>query len=114
MIVACILFGLAALGGVFLATRRFQNKDLPFGVAIAHGLAAAAGLIPLLVTVMGATERGGAPVISLGLFVVAALGGFALFSFYLRKRQLPIPLVVVHGLVAVTALLVLLTAVLGK
>jgi len=54
----------------------------------------------------GSTER--LVIASLGLFVVAALGGFALFSFHLRRQPLPTPVVFIHGLVAVVAFVLLL------
>jgi hypothetical protein len=48
---------------------------------------------------------------ALGLFAVAALGGFVLFSFHLRKEQLPTGIIMVHALVAIAAFLILLGAV---
>jgi hypothetical protein len=53
------------------------------------------------------------PKVALGLFIVAALGGFGLFSFHLRKKDLPIPLVLVHAVVAVAGFLSLVAAVAG-
>ena len=50
---------------------------------------------------------------SLILFLVAALGGFGLFSFHLRKLALPIWIMVVHALVAVLAFVILLVAALS-
>jgi hypothetical protein len=49
--------------------------------------------------------------IAFGVFVVAALGGFALFSFHVRKQQLPLAVVVLHGLLAVVAFVILLAGV---
>jgi hypothetical protein len=63
-----------------------------------------------------AVAPGGAPssaTTALVLFVIAALGGFFLFSHHLRKVALPTWLVVVHALVAVVAFLVLAMAVLA-
>ena len=113
MVVAAVLFGVAALGGAFLALLRFQKKPLPFGVAILHGLLAALGLIILLTSVISAASTGPLPKVALGLLVVAALGGFALFSFHVRKKELPIPLVLVHAVVAVAGLASLLAALMG-
>jgi hypothetical protein len=43
--------------------------------------------------------------------VLAALGGATLFlGFHLRQRALPIPLVIGHGLLAVTGFVLLLIA----
>jgi len=44
-------------------------------------------------------------------FVIAALGGFYLFSFHLRRQALPIPVVIIHGLVAVISFVVLLVGI---
>jgi len=114
-LIAVVLFGLAALGGLFLAALRFKEKDLPLPVALVHGAVAASGLVTLLVSVLrsGDPTKGLLP-IALGLFVVAALGGFVLFSFHLRKKLLPIPLMLIHALVAVAGYACLLFAVFGK
>lgn len=113
-VIAVILFGIAALGGGFLAALRFQDKELPMPLALVHGGVAAAALVTLLVSVVRSPEptAGLAPV-ALVLFVVAALGGFALFSFHLRKKPLPIPLVLVHAVVAVAGYACLLLGVFG-
>ena len=76
------------------------------------GLLAASGIVLLLVGIIqaGAAGRAG---IALALFIVAALGGFTLLSFHLRKRVLPKGIVVVHALVAVCGFLTLLWAVFG-
>jgi hypothetical protein len=113
--IAVILFGLAALGGVYLASLRLRERELPLPIALVHGGVAAAGLVALLVSVVGGSAPTGALApAALGLFVVAALGGFGLFSFHLRKKPLPIPLMIVHALVAVSAYGCLLFAVFGQ
>ena len=104
---AAVLFALAALGGITLAAMHFMKKPLPLPLAIVHGLAAATGLVLLIIAVAsgaGATVA----VASLVLFIVAALGGFVLFSFYMRRQPLPSALVVIHGLVAVVGIVTLL------
>ena len=112
MLTALILFGIAAAGGLLLAFLRVTNKPLPMPVALLHGGVAAAALVLLAVAALGAggAERAR---LALGLFVLAALGGFVLFSFYMRKKQLPMGIMVVHALVAVTAFLILLGAVIS-
>ncbi len=42
------------------------------------------------------------------LFVLAALGGFALLSFHLRGKPLPTPVTIIHGLVAAVGLVLLI------
>jgi len=102
-----ILFGIAAVGGVVLAVNIFQGKELPMPLSIVHGVVAAGGLVLLITTLFGREEMGMAGW-ALGLFVLAALGGFALFSFHLRKVEHPKALVAAHGLLAATAFVILL------
>lgn len=111
MTAAVVVFAIAAVGGLLLASLRIKNKPLPMGLALAHGAAAAVGLVLLG---LAAFAGGGGPSqarVAFGLFVVAALGGFALFSFHVRKQQLPLGVVVLHGLLAVVAFVILLAGV---
>ncbi|HXG66992.1 MAG TPA: hypothetical protein VNO70_17955 [Blastocatellia bacterium] len=108
MTLAAILFAIAALGGVALAVIRFTGKDVPpTGLALAHGAVAAAGLVALIIAVTGGAASSRAT-IALAGFIIAALGGFLLFSYHLRRQALPIPLVAIHGLVAVVSFAILL------
>jgi len=102
-----ILFALAALGGITLATLHLRHKPLPMALALVHGIVAAVALILLIVAVAGG-GLGTLTTVSLILFIVAALGGFVLFATYLRHKPLPTPLVYVHGLVAVIAFILLI------
>lgn len=110
---AVILFAVAAAVGATMAVQRLQGKPLPStGVALAHGGVAALALVLYIVATLGAETAPAAAWWAIGLFVVAALGGSALFlGFHLRERELPVPLVFVHGGVAVVAFVILLVAV---
>jgi hypothetical protein len=45
---------------------------------------------------------------------LAAIGGFAIFGmFHLKGKALPMPLVIGHGLIAVTAFVLLLVGIFG-
>lgn len=114
MITAAILFGLAAIGGMALAGQRLSGQPLPpTWLAIVHGLVAATGLVVLIVAVSGTGASPWAAYALVG-FVVAALGGFALFlGFHLRGKALPIPMVVIHGGVAVVSFVLLVLAIMG-
>ena len=110
MTIAVVLFALAALGGIAMATIRFRGKPYPpMGIALAHGIAAAAGLIALIMAAQkpGESLATGALVV----FLVAAAGGVVLFFRHLRKLALPIWLVLVHAVVAVAAFVTLLVSV---
>lgn len=113
MILAIVLFALAAAGGLIMAIMRFRGREQPpLALAVVHGLAAAAGLVALIVIV----ARGGTPgaaSVGLVLLLAAALGGFVLFGNHLKKHPLPIPLMVIHALVAVAGFVALLVAFFG-
>ena len=105
--VAAVLFALAALAGIILAALHLKTKGAPIRLAVIHGLLAAAGLVLLIIGVTQMASAGLAGV-ALVIFVIAALGGFVLFAMHLKKKMLPSALIVVHGLVAVVAFVVLL------
>ena len=89
MTIALVLFGIAALGGLYLASIRLRGAERPpTAIALVHGAVAAAGLVALLVAVMGASDPGLART-ALAVFVVAALGGFFLFAQHAQKKALP-------------------------
>ena len=114
MIIAAVLFAIAALGGVIMALIRFSGRDYPpVTLAVVHGLFAAAGLVTIIVAAV-------APGVALSiriallLFLGAAIGGFSLVYYHAKKRPLPISYVVVHGLVAVIAFVILIVGILNR
>ena len=111
---ACVLFLLAALGGLAMAGIRFSgNRNPPVWLAMGHGGLAVAGVALLAYAVLAASA-GATAMWSLILFLVAAAGGTVLFLSYEWKRELlPVWLVLVHAVVAVAGFLLLVVAVLG-
>lgn len=110
--IAVILFAIAALGGLVLASSVLRGKLAPWAISVLHALLGASGLIVLILGVLqlraaGATSHAGW---ALGLLVLAALGGFYLASLHLRKQVAPKAVVLVHAGVAVVGFLVLLSA----
>lgn len=106
--VAAILFAIAAVGGLVMAYVHFKrDRNPPGALAALHGVLAATAL---LILIWGVVQLGAGTALAwaLGLFVVAALGGFFLVSFHLRQKRLPSPVVVIHALVAVIAFVLLL------
>lgn len=110
LIAAVVLFAVAAVFGATMAIMHFRGKTPPAVVlALLHGLFAASGLVVLLVALF--PDFSGRAVVALGIFVLAALGGFTLaLGFHARGKRLPSGLVAGHGLLAVVAFLILLTA----
>jgi membrane protease YdiL (CAAX protease family) len=108
MALALVLFAVAALGGLIMAGTRLRGSNPPLALALIHGAVAAAGLVALIVAVVHASAGTSLPRIALALFVVAALGGFVLFATHLRKKNIPVPLMLIHAVVAVGGFVTLL------
>ena len=107
---ALLLFALAAAGGLFLASKVLRDQLAPWAVSLLHAALGASGIVILLWAVL--TQTTGAWLVwSLGLFVVAALGGFLLASFHARGKLPPKVIVLVHGGVAVAAFALLVIVV---
>lgn len=108
---AVIVFAVAALGGVVLALHVLRDKLAPWALSLLHAVLGAAGLVLLVLLLLD----GGAALLgwALGLFVVAALGGFWLASRHAKKELPPKGVVVLHALLAVCGFAVLLGAFLG-
>lgn len=99
-LVFIILFSLTALGGAYLASFILTNKNPPKVVAMMHGGFAVLGLI-LLMTYSVLYSGSG---ISIILFIMAAMGGFIIFSKGRVGKVIPKPLIVGHGLLALVGL----------
>jgi hypothetical protein len=100
---AVVVLGLAAIGGLTLAGMRLAGSPRPpTWIALIHGAIAATGLALLISIVIGQNVDQLIKV-ALGVLVLAALGGATIFiAFHMRNRALPIPLVLGHGLIAIT------------
>jgi hypothetical protein len=104
---AFILLVIAALGGAtLLGIRAARGVNPPRALAFVHGLLAASGLVALLLQV-AETGWTGRPFTALLLIGAAALGGFALISMHLRGRLIPLGFAFVHGLLALSGVVVL-------
>jgi len=103
-----VLFAIAAVGGLILASSVLRGKLAPWALSILHALLGASGLVLLLLEVI--QGAGGSRITAaLALLVIAALGGFFLASFHLRGRIAPKGIVVIHAGVAVAGFLTLLS-----
>lgn len=113
LIAAAILFAVAAVGGATMAIMHFRGRTPPpVPLALVHGLLAAAGLVVLILALLE-TSFAGLGAAALAIFLVAALGGFYLFSLHLRGKPLPSPVILIHGGAAVVAFVILLAQLLG-
>ena len=107
LVYSVILFAVAALFGLYLISRVFGGQLPAWAPVLLHGLFAAAGLLILLYAAFLAGPAPGAVTVAAVLLLIAALGGFLMFSFQLRQKVPPKPIAVVHALVAVAGFLTL-------
>ncbi len=109
LLIALIIFGVAAVLGLTLAIQIFKKRETSKGAAVTHGLFGAAGLVVLLLYTLKNPNT--LLTSAIGLLVVAALGGAIVFINDLRKKPGPVALVVIHALVAVAAVVLVLLVV---
>ena len=100
MLLAVILLGATALGGLVTLSLRFRGGNPPLAIAAVHGLVGASGLIALAVHVFS-SGAGGLPLIALLMLVAAALLGFYVVSFHLRGRLIPLGFALFHAFLAI-------------
>lgn len=105
IIAAIVLFLLAALLGIFLLTFVLRGKETPKAITFTHGPIAFTGLVLLIIY---AFQYNPAPIASLILFIIAALGGFVLIARDLTSNAVPKWLALLHGLIAVAGFVLLL------
>lgn len=100
MTVIFILFGLAALGGIYLLSYILKDKKTPKGVALIHGSVGVFAVIFLLIASLYNHKL----VYSLVLFILAAIGGVVLFIYDLYGKTIPKSFALAHGLMAIAGL----------
>jgi hypothetical protein len=109
---ALVIFAIAAVGGLALASFILRGRLAPWPVSLLHAALGAVGLLILLYAAF-TTGISKAALIALVILVVAALGGFYLASIHLRGQLAPKGVVVIHAGVAVVGFLTLLGVVFG-
>ena len=109
---AAVLLGIAALGGLVMAFMRWSGAPRPPDwLAMLHGLLAAAGLT-LLIHAALTVGLPGPALLSLVLFVLAALGGaYINLRYHAKQLALPKGWILGHAGLAVVAYVLLLLAV---
>src|SRR5688500_12888648 len=101
-----ILFAIAALLGVIILVKWLNKKEASRTVVYLHGLGAAVALV--LLVLFAVQNPDNYPLLSLVLFVLAALGGFYMFIRDLKKKYSPMGVAFLHALLAVGGFLALL------
>ena len=101
-----IVFAVSAVLGLVILVRWLNKKNASRIVVYSHGIAAAAALVSLIYYAI--EHPSDFPMVSLILFVLAALVGFYMFALDMKKQDVPIGIAVAHGIVAVLAFVGLL------
>ncbi|HEY7807069.1 MAG TPA: hypothetical protein VIC34_07710 [Croceibacterium sp.] len=105
---AVIVFAIGALGGLGLASFVLRGQLAMWPLSILHALLGATGLVLTALVLFGGSGRVPAHTgLALLLLVIAALGGFFLASYHVRKVPGPKPVVLVHAAVAVIGVVLL-------
>jgi hypothetical protein len=101
-VVAAVLLGIAALGGLLLARLRMKGGNPPLLFAFVHGSIAAVGVVTLGIAAFTLTVHAGPLKIAFGILLLAALLGANLVRHHLAGRLIPLGALMLHALVAVT------------
>ncbi len=102
------LFGVAAVGGLYMAVRVLTHEPPPWAVSVLHAVLAAAGLLCLFIVLRGAESLPVAPLMAaLACLIAAAFAGFYLASCHARGKAHPRIGVGIHALAAVTGFSIL-------
>lgn len=106
---ASIVFAIAAAGGLFLAAHTLRDKFAPWAVSLLHAGLGALGLGLLVAALL----QGASQIVLIGfaILLLAAVVGFFLASFHLRKSLPPKVAVVAHAGIAVAGFLIILSQV---
>lgn len=91
-----------------LASHLLRGKLAPWSVSAIHALLGAVGLLMLTVAVL-TSDLSPRLLYSLVALVAAALGGFVLASFHVRKTLAPKAVVLAHAGIAAIGLLMLVS-----
>ena|SRR3990167_9787586 len=105
LITAIVCFAFAAILGLYLISFVLRNKNTPKGIAFIHGPVASIGLILLIIY---AFFHSPSPIVSIILFILAALGGIMLIYRDLTGKSVPKWLAIGHGLTAVVGFIFLI------
>lgn len=107
LITAIVLFIISAILGLFVLIALLRNKTTPKPAVFIHGPIA---LLALILLITYAVIKGTSPLLmtSIALFILAALGGLALFTIDMRKKPIPKLLAILHPVIAVAGFIVLM------
>jgi ABC-type amino acid transport system permease subunit len=111
LFVACVLFGVAASGGIVMALIRLGRKsNPPHWIAMLHGFLAAAGVTLLAYVTIFAQVPDLAQLALLAVLLAAAGGAWMNLGRHQKGELIPVGVMVGHALMAVAGVALLLLA----
>jgi len=111
LFVACVLFGVAAAGGIVMALIRLGKKtNPPHWIAMLHGFIAAAGVTLLAYVTIFSHVPNLAQMGLLALLLAAAGGVWMNLGRHQRNMLIPQSIMVGHALIAIAGVALLLLA----
>jgi peptidoglycan/LPS O-acetylase OafA/YrhL len=105
--IAAILIGIGVLIGGIMAFYGFQNKHIPKGLAIWHGIFVALGIILLVIYAL-TTDSHHKHWDNIIVFLIAAAGGIYLLIRDLKKRFFKMWILVMHASIGLFGIIYLI------
>jgi hypothetical protein len=103
---AIALFAVSAALGLTILIKWLTKKNASKAVVFSHGGIAALALVLLIVYAIQHPDH--FPKVSIGIFVIAALGGFYMFFRSMNNKTSPLVIAFVHALLALSGFISLL------
>lgn len=105
-IASAVLISLGAILGVLMLTNLLKGHHIPKALTFIHGGLVVMGLVLLIIFNISYPEK--ANWISVGCFLLAAVGGVYILFHDIKHEKVPLPVIFAHGAVAATGSVVLL------
>src|SRR5687767_13208760 len=106
LVFAVGLFIIAALFGLVVLTAILKDRPTPSLMVLMHGCFAVIALL-IVITYVASGHTSTLLIISMSLFILAALGGLTLLTIDLSKKPIPKAIALAHPALAITALVLL-------
>jgi hypothetical protein len=104
-IASAVFIALGAVIGVLMLTNLLKGHHIPKALSFIHGGLVVTGLILLII--FNLCNPVHANWFSVVFFVMAAMGGIYILLHDIKHQKVPITIVIIHGLIAVTGFFVL-------
>lgn len=104
--IALGLFGLAIFAGLIVLVAILTDRPTLKPAVFIHGGLAILGLCLLIFSII--KHHGTGPILSVSILLLAAIGGFTLFTIDMKKKPIPKWLAVGHPIIAMVGFVLLI------